>query len=102
MGTKSASGVPSVTPFSVPPDGHQVLRPRRRELALAGAAARELRLDVGLVSASDGGTPSTMQPTPLQCDSPKVVTRKKRPKVLMLVKEAGATAWGVRSGEELT
>lgn len=28
-----------------------------------------------------GGTPSIMQPTDLQCDSPYVVTRKTRPKV---------------------
>ena len=30
-----------------------------------------------------GGTPSMMAPTPLQCDSPKVVTRKTLPKELM-------------------
>lgn len=33
------------------------------------------------VRASPGGHPSMIQPTPLQCDSPNVVTRKWVPKV---------------------
>ena len=34
------------------------------------------------VMGSRGGTPSMTQPTPLPCDSPKVVTRKAVPQVL--------------------
>lgn len=36
------------------------------------------------VSGNPGGTPSTMHPTPLQWDSPKVVTRKRVPNVLIV------------------
>ena len=40
------------------------------------------------------GTPSTIAPTPLQCDSPNVVTRKIVPKVLPDM------GWTVRDGDD--
>lgn len=56
-------------------DGHLVgLLAGRGEIGLAGAAAGKLFLDISLDQGHPGGQPSTMAPTPLQWDSPKVVT----------------------------
>ena len=50
-----------------------VLHARPPPLQAAGVRKAHMR----------GGTPSMIAPTPLQCDSPKVVTRKIVPKVDM-------------------
>ena len=51
------------------------------EPALAGPAAVEVGLDVGLGSGRRGGQPSTTTPTPPPWDSPNVVTRKTVPEL---------------------
>eukprot|EP00967_Tisochrysis_lutea_P104360 scaffold158378_cov27-Tisochrysis_lutea.AAC.1 len=88
-------GVPSVIPASVPE------RMETRSFSARGVVSRlwpgRRRVSCGWMSdsvrARHGGQPSTIAPTPLQCDSPKVETRKMVPKVDMRGDAAGA-GWG--------
>lgn len=83
LGTKSPIGVPSVLPNSVP-ERMVTLSDSLRGVVSVDWPGRR-RVSCGWMSASvsimPGGTPSMMAPTPLQCDSPKVVTRKMVPNV---------------------
>ena len=78
--------MPSVYPFSVP-DMIVTMSFSARGVVSRLCPGRR-RVSCGWMSASVSairdGTPSTIAPTPLQCDSPKVVTRKIWPKVLIV------------------
>lgn len=84
-------GVPSVTPCSVPE------RMVTRSVSARGVVSRlwpgRRRVSCGWMSASarrsPGGQPSTIAPTPRQCDSPNVVTRKSVPNELPAMAPAG-------------
>ena len=61
---------------------------------------KRLQGSVGPAAHMRDGTPSTIAPTPLQCDSPKVVTRKMVPKVDMGRDSVSARAQAARVHEE--
>ena len=65
-----------------------LLVPGGGDAGLAGATAVELELELVAGNLQARGTPSTTQPTPPPWDSPKVVTRNIRPKVLPMARTA--------------
>src|SRR5262245_9376862 len=76
-----AIGVPSVTP-SNRPESTSTLSPSLRWVVIALCPGRRRSSSLWTTATSTampGGMPSTTTPTPGPCDSPKVVTTKRRP-----------------------
>ena len=80
-------GVPRVIPSRPTPEriSHESSSFRGGDADWPGRRV-ELELELVAVKSAGEGTPSTTQPTPPPWDSPKVVTRNIRPKVLPMAR----------------